>query len=103
MKKIYIVFILLSLFEVSMLHAQPRIDKLLFGVAYYDEYMPYDRLDKDIAMMKTAGINIVRIAESTWSTLEPQWWSARWLPKFESVPKSWTVSAWTAPRCSKAS
>jgi hypothetical protein len=46
--------------------------ELLFGVAYYDEYMPYERLDKDIAMMKAAGINVVRIAESTWSTLEPQ-------------------------------
>ena len=42
--------------------------KLLFGAAYYDEYMPYDRLDKDIEMMKKAGINTVRIAESTWST-----------------------------------
>ncbi len=48
------------------------MDKILYGVAYYDEYMPYDRLDADIAMMKKAGINLVRIAESTWSTLEPQ-------------------------------
>ena len=48
------------------------MDKLLYGVAYYDEYMPYDRLDKDVAMMKKAGINVVRIAESTWSTCEPQ-------------------------------
>lgn len=46
--------------------------EILFGVAYYDEYMPYDRLDKDIEMMKKAGINTVRIAESTWSTCEPQ-------------------------------
>lgn len=43
----------------------PKQDKLLFGVAYYDEYMPYERLDKDIQMMKEAGINVVRIAEST--------------------------------------
>lgn len=48
------------------------ISKLLYGVAYYDEYMPYDRLDEDIRMMKQAGINVVRIAESTWSTHEPQ-------------------------------
>ena len=47
------------------------MDRLLYGVAYYDEYMPYDRLDKDIAMMKKAGINLVRIGESTWSTFEP--------------------------------
>lgn len=48
------------------------MDQLLYGVAYYDEYMPYERLDKDIEMMKAAGINLVRIAESTWSTCEPQ-------------------------------
>jgi beta-galactosidase len=52
--------------------AQLKKDQLLFGVAYYDEYMPYERLDKDISMMKDAGINVVRIAESTWSTMEPQ-------------------------------
>jgi beta-galactosidase len=43
-----------------------------YGVAYYDEYMPYDRLQQDVEMMKKAGINVVRIAESTWSTLEPK-------------------------------
>ena len=46
--------------------------KLYYGVAYYDEYMPCDRLDEDIRMMKDAGINVVRIAESTWSTMEPR-------------------------------
>ncbi|MDD3242937.1 MAG: beta-galactosidase [Eubacteriales bacterium] len=48
------------------------MDQLLFGTAYYDEYMPCDRLDEDIRMMKKAHINVVRIAESTWSTCEPQ-------------------------------
>ena len=48
------------------------MQKLLYGVAYYDEYMPYDRLDDDIRMMQAAGINVVRIAELTWSTHEPQ-------------------------------
>ena len=48
------------------------MDRILYGAAYYDEYMPYDRLDTDIAMMKKAGINVIRIAESTWSTCEPQ-------------------------------
>lgn len=46
--------------------------ELLYGAAYYDEYMPYDRLDKDIEMLKAANMNVVRIAESTWSTLEPR-------------------------------
>lgn len=48
------------------------MEKLLYGVAYYDEYMPCERLNEDIRMMKEAGINVVRIAESTWSTHEPQ-------------------------------
>lgn len=48
------------------------MDKLLYGVAYYDEYMPYERLQKDMEMMKAANINVIRIAESTWSSEEPQ-------------------------------
>lgn len=48
------------------------MDRLLFGAAYYDEYMPTDRIETDVRMMQDAGINVVRIAESTWSTLEPQ-------------------------------
>jgi beta-galactosidase len=44
---------------------------LQFGVAYYDEYMPAPRVEEDVAMMLRAGITVVRIGESTWSTLEP--------------------------------
>ena len=47
-------------------------DKLLFGAAYYDEYLPVDRMETDMEMMKKAGMNVIRIAESTWSTWEPQ-------------------------------
>lgn len=49
-----------------------KTDKLLFGAAYYDEYLPYDRIETDMAMMEKAHINVIRIAESTWSTWEPQ-------------------------------
>lgn len=48
-----------------------RTDHLLFGAAYYLEYLPYDRLETDMEMMERAGMNTIRIAESTWSTLEP--------------------------------
>jgi beta-galactosidase len=34
--------------------------------------MPYDRLDKDVALMKAAGLNVVRMGESTWSLWEPE-------------------------------
>ncbi|WP_180539894.1 beta-galactosidase, partial [Nevskia soli] len=47
-------------------------DTILYGAAYYEEYAPYDRLQEDVRMMKAAGINVVRIAESTWGTLEPR-------------------------------
>ena len=50
-------------------------DHILFGAAYYDEYLMMkgiDRIDEDMAMMKAAGLNVIRIAESTWSTCEPQ-------------------------------
>ncbi|MBO5209824.1 MAG: beta-galactosidase [Lachnospiraceae bacterium] len=49
-----------------------KTDKLLFGAAYYDEYLPYDRIETDMEMMKKANMNVIRIAESTWSTWEPQ-------------------------------
>ncbi|CAH0994388.1 Beta-galactosidase bgaB [Emticicia aquatica] len=71
MKK-YLVFLFFSFLYNLTFGQDSSKDKLLFGVAYYDEYMPYERLEKDVAMMKEAGINVVRIAESTWSTVEPQ-------------------------------
>lgn len=49
-----------------------KTDQLMFGAAYYPEYMPYDRMEADFSMMKKAGINTIRVAESTWSTLEPR-------------------------------
>ena len=49
-----------------------KTDKLLFGAAYYDEYLPYDRIETDMEMMEKAHINVIRIAESTWSTWEPK-------------------------------
>lgn len=46
--------------------------ELLYGVAYYDEYMPEERIETDFKMMREAGINVIRIAESTWATMEPE-------------------------------
>ncbi|HUB29574.1 MAG TPA: beta-galactosidase [Terracidiphilus sp.] len=48
---------------------------VLYGVAYYNEYMPGDqaaRLEKDVALMKAGGLNVVRMGESTWSLWEPE-------------------------------
>lgn len=49
-----------------------KFNHFLYGAAYYYEYLPYERLEKDIKMMKASNINVVRIGESTWSTYEPQ-------------------------------
>ena len=49
-----------------------QMPNVLYGAAYYHEYMPYDRLDKDVELMKQAGISVVRMGESTWSLWEPE-------------------------------
>src|SRR5664279_3618563 len=49
-----------------------RMDTVLYGAAYYPEYMPYERADEDIALMKKAGISVVRVGESTWGLWEPE-------------------------------
>jgi beta-galactosidase len=42
------------------------------GVAYYPEYWPEERWDKDIHLMRAAHINLVRVGEFAWSALEPR-------------------------------
>ena len=48
------------------------MDTVLYGVAYYTEYMPYERLEKDVVLMQQAGINVVRLGESSWGLWEPE-------------------------------
>ncbi len=48
-----------------------KTQRILFGCAYYDEYMPCERLEEDVRMMLEMGVNTVRIGESTWGTMEP--------------------------------
>ena len=49
-----------------------KMDTILYGAAYYPEYMPEDRLDRDVGLMRKAGISVVRVGESTWSSWEPR-------------------------------
>lgn len=44
----------------------------LFGVAYYPEYHRSDRVETDLDLMQAAGINVIRVGESVWSTWEPR-------------------------------
>jgi beta-galactosidase len=56
----------------AQVRAQSRMDTVLYGASYYHEYMPYERLDKDIEMMKEAGLTVVRMGESSWGLWEPE-------------------------------
>ncbi len=50
----------------------PRFTNVLYGAAYYHEYMPYERLATDVSMMSQAGLSVIRMGESTWSLWEPR-------------------------------
>ena len=52
--------------------AADQMGTFLYGAAFYEEYMPEDRLEKDVELMAQAGINVVRVGESTWSLWEPE-------------------------------
>ncbi len=52
--------------------APDKMDTVLYGVAYYSEYMPYPRLEQDVELMQRAGINVVRLGESSWGLWEPE-------------------------------
>jgi beta-galactosidase len=45
---------------------------MIFGVDYYPEHWPEDRWQMDAEMMRSAGLEVVRLAEFAWSRLEPQ-------------------------------
>jgi len=42
------------------------------GAAYYPEDWPLEQIDEDIALMKQAGMNVMRIGEFAWSRMEPR-------------------------------
>src|ERR1700690_3727455 len=45
--------------------------KLLHGVAYNPELWPEADVDRDIAGMRQVGLNVVRMGDFAWSSLEP--------------------------------
>ena len=63
---------LVSLAQSRPAFAPDTMDTVLYGAAYYTEYMPYDRLEQDVQLMQQAGISVVRMGESSWGLWEPQ-------------------------------
>lgn len=52
--------------------AKPKFSGVLFGAAYYPEYQVADTVDRDLDLMKAAGVTVIRVGESVWSTWEPR-------------------------------
>ncbi len=46
--------------------------RFYIGSAYYPEQWPEENWQKDIALMREAGFNVVRLGEFAWSTIEPE-------------------------------
>jgi beta-galactosidase len=73
LKQTILIFAVLTLLFTPFSFAQEnKLDTILYGASYYHEYMPYERLDQDIDLMKKAGISVIRLGESTWSSWEPK-------------------------------
>ena len=43
-----------------------------FGVDYYPEHWPQERWETDAQLMQEMGVQVVRMAEFSWSHLEPE-------------------------------
>ncbi|WP_308366262.1 MULTISPECIES: beta-galactosidase [unclassified Microbulbifer] len=56
----------------SMRRSDYKIKKLYHGVAYYPELWPEEDIDRDIVEMKKLDINVARMGEFAWSTMEPE-------------------------------
>ena len=65
--------LLVSLACTSVIVAQPAASssRLRFGAAWYPEQWPEQRWETDLQLMDAAHINVVRVGEFAWSTMEP--------------------------------
>src|ERR1700731_3862489 len=69
--KMWIVIVFLAgLGPLALAQATPP--PLLLGTSWYPEQWPESRWNTDLDLMQQAGIHFVRVAEFSWSTLEPE-------------------------------
>ena len=92
--RLWIVGLICALLAPSLTRAADEawLDTVLYGASYYHEYMPYERLEKDAQLMEDAGVTVVRVGESTWSSWEPREgkFEFAWI---EGLPSSFTTVA----------
>jgi beta-galactosidase len=46
-------------------------DRILYGAAYYNEYHQTERTAEDFALMREAGVSVIRVGESVWAKWQP--------------------------------
>ncbi len=54
------------------MHGNPLFQPPYYGAAYYPEDWPLEQIDDDIALMKEAGMNVMRVGEFAWARMEPR-------------------------------
>lgn len=64
-------FALVALTAFARLSAATATPTFLLGSAWYPEQWPEETWDRDLAQMRAAGFNMVRIGEFAWSSIEP--------------------------------
>ena len=59
----------------SVQRAPAEVSTILYGASYYSEYLPAElgpeRVAVDAGLMREAGVNVVRMGESSWGLMEP--------------------------------
>lgn len=70
---VFLPLCLLLSFSLGSLDAQPTIpaDRIYYGASYYPETWPVENVAEDIRRMKELNMNVVRMAEFSWSKMEP--------------------------------
>ena len=64
--------LLASVFPVVRSARAAAAAPLLVGTAWYPEQWPQSRWPKDLELMQAAHLDVVRIGEFAWSTMEPR-------------------------------
>jgi beta-galactosidase len=49
-----------------------RDDRLRFGVCWYPDQWPKERWSEDVRLMRSAGLECVRVGEGSWTRMQPE-------------------------------
>lgn len=67
--------------------------KIQFGVDYYPEHWPRERMETDVRLMREMGVQVVRMAEFSWFKMEPRLgeYHFEWLEEAVSLLDSYGI------------